>query len=289
MRVRIEMIGQIFGRLTVISSAEDKKGQTRWWCQCQCRTMKSINGSKLRRGEITSCGCRNREVARSRIVNLVGLRFGRWLVTQRAPNHNNKPYWHCQCDCGHIKEVSGSSLTYRQTESCGCLSRERARQRKTTHGMGGRKGKTPEYRSWSAMINRCTNKNNDSFPWYGERGIQVCSYYRTSFPAFLDDLGPRPGGMKYSIDRKNSNSHYSCGHCEECVSKRWPANCRWATRKEQMLNTRRNHWMTHHGMTHTTSQWSELLGINRGTLQSRISRRLPVERILAPVISRVPK
>lgn len=33
--------------------------------------------------------------------------------------------WKCECACGNITVVSGNSLRFGQTKSCGCLKRKR--------------------------------------------------------------------------------------------------------------------------------------------------------------------
>lgn len=60
---------------------------------------------------------------------MVGERFGRLVVLSRAPNRKKATYWKCRCDCGTEKEVARSALTSGSTSSCGCLSREKARER----------------------------------------------------------------------------------------------------------------------------------------------------------------
>ncbi len=41
---------------------------------------------------------------------------------------------------------------------------------------------------------------------------------------------------------------------------------------EQSNNKRSSHFLTYNGMTKTIAQWADLLGINYGTLQSRINK-----------------
>ena len=59
MQIRIDLVGQVFGKLTVI--AEEKKRQGRghvvWWCICACGNKVLVRGSDLRRGQTRSCGC----------------------------------------------------------------------------------------------------------------------------------------------------------------------------------------------------------------------------------------
>ena len=55
---RIDITGQRFGRLTVLSrSANDSKGRTYWLCECDCGVEKSFKTKYLRNGDTKSCGC----------------------------------------------------------------------------------------------------------------------------------------------------------------------------------------------------------------------------------------
>lgn len=57
------MIGQVFGRLTIVSEAEpyrDKNGRNKgrqYVCLCECGTIKINTACKLKQGERKSCGC----------------------------------------------------------------------------------------------------------------------------------------------------------------------------------------------------------------------------------------
>jgi hypothetical protein len=82
------------------------------------------------------------------------------------------------------------------------------------------------YTTWKRMIQRCTNVNDHKYPEYGGRGVTVCETWRTSFPAFLADMGERPRGM--TLDRIDPNKGYE------------PGNCRWASKTVQSINTRLN-------------------------------------------------
>ncbi len=57
----IEMLGRRFGRLVVLEeAARSKTGIRRWLCQCDCGTIKVIQGAALREGDTQSCGCKRR-------------------------------------------------------------------------------------------------------------------------------------------------------------------------------------------------------------------------------------
>lgn len=53
-----ELVGQVFGMLTVISQQPRKRSGLRWWlCDCSCGRKKAIRTDRLTRGETISCGC----------------------------------------------------------------------------------------------------------------------------------------------------------------------------------------------------------------------------------------
>ena len=61
------LVGQRFGRLVVVSRAEnDKFGQSRWVARCDCGGECTPTGTKLKSGHTRSCGCLGRDVTRAR-------------------------------------------------------------------------------------------------------------------------------------------------------------------------------------------------------------------------------
>lgn len=57
------MIGQQFGRLTVVSAAGYAKKVPLWLCQCSCGNMKVARDGNLKYGGTQSCGCLHKERA----------------------------------------------------------------------------------------------------------------------------------------------------------------------------------------------------------------------------------
>ena len=96
----------------------------------------------------------------------------------------------------------------------------------------------PLHSTWSGMHQRCRNKNAKCWPRYGGRGIRVCKRWSGTkgFYNFVVDMGPRPT-KNHSLDRINNDGNYS------------PSNCRWATRKEQRLNSSQIRMVTVDGKT----------------------------------------
>lgn len=54
----VDITGQVFGRWTVTSRAEDSsRGKARWLCECECSELRTVRGDELRSGRSRSCGC----------------------------------------------------------------------------------------------------------------------------------------------------------------------------------------------------------------------------------------
>lgn len=141
------------------------------------------------------------------------------------------------------------------------------------HGHGSKGAESKTYIAWYAMRNRCLNPRQENYFKYGGRGIAVCLGWRESngFASFLKDMGDHPG-EGYSLERKDNQGNYSCGHCSECIEKGWPMNCRWATRIEQGSNKRNNRTFEVNGVRYTIAEAVRTFGIPRGTLVNRQRR-----------------
>lgn len=199
-------------------------------------------------------------------VDLTGRRFGRLTVVRLAGKARAGYVWNCLCDCGREVDTLRACLTYGSTQSCGCRHTDAVRLRHTKHGGSSK----PEYVIWENMISRCCHQRSSAFKHYGGRGISVCDRWR-NFGNFYSDMGPRPS-PKHSIERRNNNGNYE------------PENCYWATRKEQMRNTRVNHLVTFNGETLCISEWTEKLGLSINLLLHRLKRGWSAEKALTTPI-----
>ena len=156
-------------------------------------------------------------------MNLVGQRFGRLVVVERAQNNVcGHTFWKCLCDCGNETIVRGTTLTAGKTQSCGCITSERMKAGNPKHGYRY----TRMYSIWASMLKRCNNPNCKSYPNYGGRGIKVCKEWYDP-KCFCEWALSNGYNDDLSIDRIDVNSDY----CSE--------NCRWVTRTVQARNRRK--------------------------------------------------
>lgn len=197
---------------------------------------------------------------RSRFVDISNKTFGMATVLGFAGEDRTtkqvRNLWWCQCKCGTVFKPRGDHLKSGNTTNCGCVRRIAVGNACRTHGHCNNRQHTTEYRIWCAIIQRCTTAACPGYKHYGGRGITICDRWRESFELFFSDMGQRPKG--HSIDRIDVNGNYE------------PSNCRWTTHREQMQNTRRNHFITFQGKTLCVTEWARRIGLHPATLFKRL-------------------
>jgi hypothetical protein len=197
----------------------------------------------------------------TRLVDIVGQRFGRLVVLRRAPTLT-KPAYLVRCDCGTEKIIRGDHLRAGRVKACG------ADMHRQQHGQTASYAKTAEYTAWSNMVARCRPGTHPHTGRYGARGITICKQWRDSFEAFFADVGKRPS-PQHSLDRINNDGDYE------------PGNVRWATRAQQQRNTRKTIFLVFDNERLPVSVWAERLGISRSKILWRARNGYPIEQILS--------
>ena len=145
-----------------------------------------------------------------------------------------KSEWLCRCACGG-KEIwkQADTLIQGQSDSCGCLQKERSLEKihlahqaagKANYQHGHSQG-SKLYAVWNHMKQRCYNPTATGFKDYGARGIKVCQQWH-SFEPFRDWALTSGYTEGLSIERNDVNGNYS------------PQNCTWIPRNRQAWNTR---------------------------------------------------
>ena len=124
---RKDIVGQKFGKLTVIAPTNERKhNSVIWKCQCECGNICYATTEGLRVGANTTCGCSNKareKFSNTYKVDFTNKKFGKLIVlgpTDMRTNSGNQ-IWKCECECGNICYVSTNHLQTGNTQSCGCL------------------------------------------------------------------------------------------------------------------------------------------------------------------------
>lgn len=65
-----DLIGQVFGKLTVIELDQESSGRRKWICKCSCGNTVSVREYNLKSGNTKSCGCTRKEKSSVRNLNV---------------------------------------------------------------------------------------------------------------------------------------------------------------------------------------------------------------------------
>lgn len=132
--------------------------------------------------------------------------------------------------------------------------------------------KPPLYDTWYGMHARCRTPSNNSFKYYGGKGIAVCERW-SDYRDFAADMGPRP--ERHTLDRIDSTKGYS------------PENCRWATVQEQNSHKGDTQLHTLNGDTLPLKQWARRVGLSYQVLYNRVTKlRIPLADALTLPVGR---
>jgi 5-methylcytosine-specific restriction endonuclease McrA len=174
MSIKYDLIGQTFGRLTVIKKAPNIVGKKReygaWECLCNCGKIKIVATVHLNRGTVQSCGCIVKE---GRTTLSAGQKFGRLTTIIYKDNK-----WSCLCDCGEYVEVSSYKLANDNTKSCGCLKIEISKT-KSDKLIAGRRKNEPHIASARRVWQNTylyRDENTISFEQFMNVSQQNCFY-----------------------------------------------------------------------------------------------------------------
>ena len=119
---RVEnLIGQTFGKLTVIDKViKEKNNQLRWLCLCSCGNIVTVAKRDLVTGHSKSCGClKSERIQQLNFKDLTNQKFGKLIVLQ----YSGDSKWTCKCACGNIKDIKTHRLVSGETQSCGCWTK----------------------------------------------------------------------------------------------------------------------------------------------------------------------
>ena len=196
---------------------------------------------------------------------MIGLTFGQLTVIARVEDSaTHRARYKTRCSCGATSIVQGAALRAGATLRCRVCAYKVRGAKKRTHGMS----KHPARAVWNTMRQRCSNSQNDCYPYYGGRGIRVDPRWE-DFAAFWQDMGPtyRAG---LTLDRRDNDGPYTKN------------NCRWVSRTTQMRNTRRNRLIETPVGSLLLCEAVTVSDLHRATIVSRIKRNWPASRLFEP-------
>ena len=210
------MVGDKFGKWLVISQEkhpENRKGR-HFLCRCECGYEKIIPANPLLYGKTTQCvDCYN-----NRTFNYsIGQIIHSWTILDHRKDHFSEMSYLCRCICGNERIIRRRDLSRGKSTQCSSCH---IKDKNTTHNLS----KSPIYKIWASMMQRCNNPKNKDFKHYGGRGIKVCDFWH-DFSWFFNDMGEKPDGLQ--IDRIDNDGNYE------------PKNCRWVTAKDNANNKAR--------------------------------------------------
>lgn len=121
--------------------------------------------------------------------------------------------------------------------------------------------KTKLYYIWQGMKRRCDCASNNSYKYYGARGITVCDEWYNDFSAFKQWSLNNGYIEGLTIERRNVNGNYE------------PSNCTWISRKKQAENKTNTLMVAFNGETKRLVEWSKVLNKDKHALYSRLYER----------------
>lgn len=113
---------------------------------------------------------------------------------------------------------------------------------------------------FNGIKDRCYNKNNKSYKWYGEKGIKICKEWIDN-PKLFENWALSNGYKDdLTIDRIDENKDYC------------PENCRWVTNINNAKYKSTTSLIEVDGETHTGKDWAKILGFGPNLINNYIRK-----------------
>ena len=169
----VNLIGQTFGRLTVVERGpNDKHKRAQWWCRCSCDDQQLVlkRGNDLQSNRVQSCGCWRSEstVIRSTSHGETNTRLYQiWHNMKNRCYNQNDPYYECYGGRGITvcDEWKESYENFSSWAICNGYNDTLTIERKNVDG-----NYCSENCTWATQRTQANNRRNNHYITYnGER------------------------------------------------------------------------------------------------------------------------
>ena len=265
--------GQIFGNIKVLKRADGdldrcrnsmkERGRTtdpKYTCECLiCGKIFDRNISAIKNNKYKNCGCKTLQ------YDLTGKKFGKLTVIKSLGlDTHSEMNWECVCDCGNKYIAKSYSLRKGTTKQCKECAIKQMSENSRKYVVFSKRLKE----CYVNMKTRCTNKNQDPFNRYVNRGIELCEEWENDYNKFQTWALNNGYSETLTLDRIDNNKGY------------YPENCRWVTRREQANNRRTSLFLIYKGKKDTLANWARNLNIPYNYIQYRVYKGKTLEEIV---------
>lgn len=201
------------------------------------------------------------------LSGFIGKKYSRLTIIKDIGMVNGKRMVLSLCDCGKEKIINWHSIRRGLSQSCGCLRIDT----NTTHGYS----KHLLRGVWSAIKSRCYKINDPSYHNYGARGVTMAKCWIDDYGAFY--IWCIANGWQKGLDLdKDIKSQSGSGLIYS------PEYCLFVKRKNNLRSKRNNNVIVYNGESKCMSEWAEYLGMPRRTIDDRLGKGWPIEKVLTP-------
>lgn len=162
-----------------------------------------------------------------KMIDETGNTYGYLTVIERAKEKSKSVKWLCKCKCGNEVIVSGTSLRTGNTKSCGCLQKEKTRERnenkeeiigkKFNHLLvekfvGYKENKDGKRSRLYECLCDCGNKKITTYSYIVSGQVKSCGCL-THKSQYIDEIGHRYGKLtvlSYEGIDKDKKSLWLC-------------------------------------------------------------------------------